>query len=90
MHASLGRYTVDDVERVVVVKSADTTNTYCGSTRRVTVSSNVYTRHTALHSLHRVVLVLFQQIIHAHYRYGTSEICLTLDGVARDHEFVQF
>ena len=67
VHACLGRHTVDDVERVVVVQCSDTTDANSCRTRRTTIGRDVHTRNTSLHCLDGVVLVLLCQIGWRHY-----------------------
>ena len=48
MHACFGGHTVDDVKRVVVVKSTDTTYAHCGGTRWITIGCDVHARNASL------------------------------------------
>ena len=89
VHTGLRRHTVDDVQRVVVVQRADTTDAHRRSTRQVTVGLDVHARHTALQGLHRVVLVLLGQFADAHHAHRTRQVGLALGGIARHHHFVQ-
>ena len=74
VHTGLCGHTVDDVERVVVVQRTDTTNSDCRTTRGRTVGRDVHARHTTLHGLDGVVLVLLGQIGGRHHRYGTRQV----------------
>ena len=89
MHTCFGRYTVNDVKRVVVVERADTAYAYCSRTRRRTVCRNVHTRNTSLQSLHRVVFVLFGNLVNAHYRDSTCQVGFALCGVACHYHLVE-
>ena len=88
MHTSLRGYTVNDVQRVVVVQRSDTTNANGGSTRRITIGRDVHTRHTTLHGLDGVVLVLLSQIRGTHRRDGTRQVGLALAGITCYHHFL--
>ena len=90
MHARLRGYTVNNVERVVVVQRSDTTNAHRGSTRGVTVGGNVHARHAALQGFHRVVLVLLGYFVDADRRNGTRQVGLALRGIAHHHHLGQF
>ena len=89
VHAGFSGHTVDDVERVVVVESADTADAHCCSTGGITIGSDVHARHTALKGLHRVVLVLLRHLIYTHCRYGTSQVGFSLRGIASHHHLLQ-
>ena len=89
MHAGLGWYTVDDVQRVVVVQGADTTDAHGGCTGRGTVGRDVHARDTSLEGFHGVVLVLLGQVFRIHGGDGAGEVGLALNGITGDHHFIQ-
>ena len=89
MHAGLGWYTVDDVQRVVVVQGADTADADRRCTGRRTVGRDVHARDTSLEGFHGVVLVLLGQVFRIHGGDGAGEVGLALDGVTGDYHFIQ-
>ena len=90
VHTRFSWHAVDDVERVVVVESADTTDSYRSRTRRRTIGRNIHTRHTSLHCFERVVLVLLGNVVGLHYRNRPCQIRLFLYRIARYHNLVEF
>ena len=89
VHTRLGRHTVDDIQRVVVVERTHTTYSHRGSTRGSTVGCDVHARHLALQGFHRVVLLLFLQVFGTDSTNGTRQVRLALSGITRHNHFFQ-
>ena len=89
MHTRLCRHSVNNIKRVVVVESTNTTYAHSGSARGRTVSRDVHARDTTLKCLDGVVLVLLLQLVNAHHRDSSREVRLALGGVARHHHLLQ-
>ena len=88
MHTGLGGHAVDDVERVVVVQRADTTDTNRGGSRGITIGRDIHAGHSTLHSLDGVVLVLLGQFINADYRDSARQVGLALHLITCHDELV--
>ena len=58
MHSRLGRYSINDIQGVVVVEGSDTSYADGGCSRRCSVSRDVHARYPALKSLDGIVLIL--------------------------------
>ena len=89
VHTGFGRHTIDDIKRVVVIERTHTTDTNDSSSGRVTVRSDVHTRHFTLQRLHRVVLLLFLQVRSADCCHCTSKIRFALGRITGDYYFIE-
>ena len=89
MHAGLGRYSVDDIERVFVIERTLTADTDGCRSGRITIRLNVQTRRTSLQRLHGIVLLLFLQISRTDGGDSTGKVRLALGGITRDYDLFE-
>ena len=89
MHSGFGGNTVNDVQGIIVVEGADTTDTDCCSTRRGAIGTDVHAGDTALEGFYGVVLILLCKVFGVHCGDGTGKVGLALDGVTSDHNLLK-
>ena len=89
MHARLCGDSVDDIQRVVVVECADTTDAHRRCSRRISVGRDVHAGHTSLEGFDRVVFILLGDFVDINGGDSAGHVGLALHRVADDDNLVK-
>ena len=89
VHSGFGRNAIDDVQRIVVVERTNTANTNGSIACWRTICTDGHARNFALEGFHRVVFVLFLQVIYAHHAYCARQVGFALTRITRHYKLIQ-
>ena len=89
MHTSLGRHSVDNEQRIIIIKRTYTTDSDGSRAARITIGCDIHTGNSTLKCLYRVVFILLRELVHIHNAHRARKVSLALNSVSGHHDFVE-